>query len=59
MPMKRRCLIPGCSCTGFSFHVDTYRGSEDPIVETEHDELKPYCSMCGHAEEEHELAASE
>ena len=58
MPLQRRCLIAGCDCPGYAFDMDTYEGTEE-VAETERDELKSYCSLCGHAEEEHELAPSD
>ncbi|HEV2245013.1 MAG TPA: hypothetical protein VGW37_00035 [Terriglobia bacterium] len=59
MPLERRCLIAGCDCPGYAFDMDTHEGTEEETVETERDELKPYCSLCGHTEEEHEMTRSD
>lgn len=59
MALQRRCLVPDCDCPGYIFDMETYRGTEEEIVETGRDELKAHCSACGHAEEEHELITSE
>ena len=59
MELQRRCLVADCDCPGYAFDMDTYEGTEEEIVETERDELKSYCSLCGHAEEEHEMSRSE
>lgn len=59
MPLERRCLITDCDCPGYAFDMDNYEGTEEEIVETERDELQPYCSLCGHAEEEHEMTRSD
>lgn len=59
MPIHRRCLVPGCKCNGYAFDMETYEGSEEEIVESGRGELKPYCSLCGHTEAEHELAPAD
>jgi len=35
----------------------TVQEDDKDFLEADVDELKSYCSSCGHAEEEHELAA--
>jgi hypothetical protein len=52
---RRRCMVVGCDCRGYAFDKDTYQVSEVDIVESEQDELRAFCSICGDAEEEHEL----
>ncbi len=53
MPIQRPCLV------GNALDMETYEGPEEDMVESEKDELKSYCSLCAHAEEEHQLALSE
>jgi hypothetical protein len=61
MPNARRCLVPGCDCTGYAPDVGTYDAlaEEEDLVESEKDEIPSYCERCGHTETEHELAASD
>jgi hypothetical protein len=59
MPAKRPCLVPGCECKGWALGMEAYRalGDDQDLVESGRDELPSYCALCGHTEEEHELAA--
>lgn len=61
MPMHRRCLVPGCDCTGFTISMDAYSTADDEedLVESGRDELQTYCERCGHNETEHELAPAD
>jgi len=61
MPIERRCLVPGCLCTGYTFGLpsDPMSEEEEDVVESQNDELQTYCAQCGHSEMEHEMAPSE
>jgi hypothetical protein len=61
MPSLRRCLVPGCNCKGYTLNSDASSmvDEETDLVESEKDELQSFCVLCGHPEEEHELAPSE
>ena len=56
MPLGRRCLVPQCGCRDYRIEMTVQEDDKD-FLEADVDELKAYCSSCGHAEEEHELAA--
>ncbi len=58
MPIKRRCLAPGCNCPGYAMEMRNY-DQTDEFLEGDAPELKAFCSRCGHAEEEHELAPAD
>jgi len=56
MPLGRRCLVPQCGCRDYTIEMRAQEDDRD-FLESDVEELKSYCSNCGHAEEEHELAA--
>jgi hypothetical protein len=58
MPRERRCLAPGCSCPGYVMEMRNY-DQTDEFLEGDVSELRAFCSRCGHAEEEHELAPTD
>lgn len=60
MAMQRRCLITGCGCRGYAKDLETYDpGDEEFRSVDRRTERRSLCTRCGHAEEDHELAASD
>ncbi len=57
--IRRRCLVPGCGCSGYVMDMEVYAGDENQdFLESDKEEVKSFCSRCGHSDEEHEMAPS-
>jgi hypothetical protein len=59
MAIQRRCLVTGCGCIGYARSMESYDPGDEEFAASDRGELRPSCARCGHAEEEHELAASD